>query len=97
MTERESAAALLADVAQWRREYERWRIGSNLPLVKGYPVESCAHGVPSERRPGVLFRVADYVEGQGEAERAWRLRRWALLVLLDEYVSEMSHPKDPPA
>lgn len=93
----ESAVALLADVARWCREYTRWRIGSHLPFVEGYPVESWAHGVPPERRPGVLFRVADYVEGQGEVERARRLRRWALLVLLDEYASEMSQPQDPPA
>ena len=96
MLEHESAAALLADVAQWCREYEQWRIGSNLPFVEGYPVESWAHVVPQERRPGVLFRVADYVEGQGEVERAWRLRRWALLVLLHEYASEMSQSQDPP-
>ena len=93
----DSAAELLAGVAQWCQEYTRWRIGSHLPFVEGYPVESWAHGVPAERRPGVLFRVADYVEGRGEVERAWRLRRWALLVLLDEYASEMSQPKDPPA
>ena len=73
----ESAAALLAGVSQWCREYARWRIGSNLPFIEGYPVESWAHVVPPERRPGVLFRVADYVEGQGETERAERLRRWA--------------------
>ena len=93
----ESAAALLAGVAQWCREYARWRIGSNLPFVEGYPVESWVHVVPPERRPGVLFRVAGHVEGQGETERAERLRRWALLVLLDEYASEKSQPKDPPA
>lgn len=86
----ESAAALLAAVAQWCREYARWRIGSNLPFIEGHPVECWAHAVPPERRPGVLFRVADHVVGQGETERAERLRRWALLVLLDEYVSEMS-------
>lgn len=93
----ESAAALLADVAQWCREYAQWRIGSNLPFVEGYPVESWAHAVPPERRPGVLFRVADYAHGQGEVQRAWRLRRWALLVLLGEYASEMSQSQDPPA
>ena len=93
----ESAAALLAGVAQWRREFARWRIESNLPFIEGYPVESWAHVVPPERRPGVLFRVADHVEGQGETERAERLRQWALLVLLDEYASEMGQPQDPPA
>ena len=97
MLEHDSAAALLADVAQWCREYARWRVGSNLPFVEGYPVESWAHVVPPERRPGVLFRVADHVEGQGETERAERLRQWALLVLLDEYASEMGQPQDPPA
>ena len=90
MLDHESAAALLADVARWCQEYSQWRIGSHLPFVEGYPVERWAHVVPPERRPGVLFRVADHVEGQGERERAERLRRWALLVLLDEYVSEMS-------
>lgn len=92
----ESAAALLAGVAQWCREYARWRVGSNLPFVEGYPVESWAHVVPPERRPGVLFRVADHVEGQGETERAERLRRWGLLVLLDECVSEMRQSQDLP-
>ena len=91
----ESAAALLAGVAQWCLEYSQWRIGSNLPFIEGYPVESWAHVVPPERRPGVLFRVADHVEGQGEAERAERLRQWALLVLLDEYTSEMDQPQFP--
>ena len=52
------SAALLANVAQWCREYARWRIGSNLPFVEGHPVESWAHVVPQERRPGVLFRSA---------------------------------------
>ena len=94
---RRIAEGLPAGVAQWCQEYARWRIANNLPFIEGYPVESWAHGVPPERRPGVLFRVADYVEGQGETERAERLRRWALLVLLDEYASEMSQPKDPPA
>ena len=96
MLEHESAAALLADVAEWCLEYARWRIGSHLPFVEGYPVESWAHEVPPERRPGVLFRVADHVGSQGETERAERLRRWALLVLLDEYASEMGQPQDPP-
>ena len=97
MLDHESAAALLASVAQWCQEYARWRIGSNLPFIKGHPVEGWAHVAPPERRPGLLFRVADYVEGQGETEQAWRLRRWALLVLLDEYASEMSQSQDPPA
>ena len=97
MLNHESAAELLASVSQWCREYAKWRIGSNLPFIEGYPVESWAHVVPPERRPGVLFRVADHVEEQGETERAERLRRWALLVLLDEYASEMSQLKDPPA
>ena len=93
----ESAAALLDGVAHWCRDYTRWRIGSNLAFIEGYPVESWAHAVPPERRPGVLFRVADHVEGRGEVERAGRLRRWALLVLLDEYASEMGRPQNPPA
>ena len=40
MLEHKSAAALLAGVAQWCREYAKWRIGSGLPFVEGYPVES---------------------------------------------------------
>ena len=74
MLEHESAAALLASVAQWRREYARWRAGSGLPFIRGHPVEGRAHMVPPERRPGLLFRVANHTEGQGETERAWRLR-----------------------
>ena len=92
----ESAAELLADVARWCREYAQWRIGSNLPFVEGHPVERWAHLVPPERRPGLLFRVADHVGGQGEVERAERLRRWALLVLLDEYASEMGQSQGHP-
>ena len=57
MLDHESAAALLADVAQWCLEYARWRIGSGLAFVEGYPVESWACVVPPERRPGVLFRA----------------------------------------
>ena len=97
MLEHESAATLLANVARWCQEYARWRIGSHLPFIEGYPVERWAHMVPPERRPGLLFRVADHVGGQGEVERAWRLRRWALLVLLDEYASEIGQPQNPPA
>ena len=97
MLDHESAAALLDGVAQWCRDYTRWRIGSNMPFIEGHPVESWARVVPPERRPGVLFRVADHVEGQGETERAGRLRRWALLVLLDEYASEMGQPQDRPS
>ena len=97
MLDHKSAATLLADVARWCQEYARWRIGSHLPFIEGHPVESWAHVVPPERRPGLLFRVADHVGGQGEVERAERLRRWAVLVLLDEYDSEIGQPKDPPA
>ena len=96
MLEHESASALLADVARWCQEYARWRIGSHLPFVEGHPVERWAHLVPPERRPGLLFRVADHVGGQGEVERAERLRRRAVLVLLDEYAAEMSQPQDHP-
>ena len=95
MLDHKSAATLLADVTRWCQEYARWRIGSHLPFIEGHPVESWAHVVPPERRPGLLFRVADHVGGQGEVERAERLRRWAVLVLLDEYDSEIGQPKDP--
>ena len=84
----ESVSALLANVAQWCREYTRWRKECGLAFIEGYPVEDWAHVVPPERRPGVLFLVADYVEGQGEVERAERLRRWALRSLTDEYAGE---------
>ena len=96
MLEHESAATLLADVARWCQEYAQWRIGSHLPFVEGHPVERWAHLVPPERRPGLLFLVADHVGGQGEVERAERLRRWAVLVLLDEYASETGHSQDHP-
>ena len=97
MLNHESAAALLADVAQWCREYTRWRAGSGLPFVEGHPVKSWAHVVPPERRSGLLFRVANHVESQGEAWQAWRLRRWALLVLLNEHADETGQFQEPPA
>ena len=36
----------------------------------------------------MLFRISHHIHGQGEVERAWRLRRWAVRSLLDEYVME---------
>ena len=38
MLEHQSAAALLDGVAQWCREYARWRVGSGLPFIEGHPV-----------------------------------------------------------
>ena len=67
------------------------------PSSKVIPCKAGARVVPPERRPGLLFRVANHVEGQGEKERAWRLRRWALLVLLDEYADETGQSQDRPA
>ena len=55
MLEHESAAALLADVARWCREYAQWRIGSHLPFVESYPVESWAR---RGRRRGTQARPA---------------------------------------
>ena len=97
MLDHHSTAELLAKVAEWCLEYTKWRLGSDLPFFEDRPVERWGHRVPSERRPGVLFRVADHLEGQGEADRAWRLRRWGLLALLDEYGAEMGKPDEPPA
>ena len=88
MLSHESAAELLDAVAQWCREYTRWREECGLAFVEGYPVESWAGQVPAERRAAVLFRIADHVHGQGEVERAGRLRRWAVQSLTDEYAGE---------
>lgn len=88
MLDHGSAPELLDAVAQWCREYVRWREECGLAFIEGYPVESWAGQVPSERRAAVLFRVANHVHGQGEVERAWRLRRWAVRSLLDEYAGE---------
>ena len=88
MLEHDSAPELLDGVAQWCREYACWRGECGLAFIEGYPVESWAGQVPAERRAAVLFRNADHVHGQGEVERAWRLRRWAVQSLLDEYAGE---------
>ena len=88
MLEHESAPGLLAAVAEWCREYVRWREQCGLAFIEGHPVESWAGQVPAGRRAAVLFRIADHVHGQGEADRAWRLRRWAVRSLLEEYPGE---------
>ena len=88
MLEHDSAPELLDAVAQWCREYTEWREECGLAFIEGYPVESWARQVPPERRAAVLFRVAAYVHGKGEVEKAWRLRRWAVRSLLDEYARE---------
>ena len=88
MLEHHSAPELLEAVTQWCREYTRWREECGLAFIDGYPVESWAGQVPPERRAAVLFRIATHVHGQGEVERARRLRRWAVQSLLDEYAGE---------
>ena len=88
MLEHDSAPQLLDAVAGWCREYVRWREECGLAFIEGYPVESWAGQVPSERRAAVLFRIANHIHGQGEAARAWRLRRWAVRSLLEEYAGE---------
>ena len=88
MLEHDPAADLLDAVAQWCREYTRWREECGLAFIEGYPVEDWAGQVPAERRAAVLFRIANHVHGQGEVERAGRLRRWAVQSLVDEYARE---------
>ena len=88
MLNHDSAPELLDAVARWCREYTRWREECGLAFVEGYPVEEWAGQVPAERRAAVLFRIADHIHGQGEVERAWRLRRWAVRSLTDEYTGE---------
>ena len=88
MLEHVSAPELLDTVAQWCREYARWREECGLAFIEGYPVESWTGQVPPERRAAALFRIADHVHGQGEVERAWRLRRWAVRSLLDEHAGK---------
>ena len=79
---------MLGSAARWCWEYARWREECGLTFINGYPVEEWAGQVPAERRAAVLFRIADHIHGQGEVERAWRLRRWAVQSLLDEYAGE---------
>ena len=88
MLEHDSIPELLDAVAQWCQEYTRWREGCGLAFIEGYPVESWAGQVPAERRAAVLFRIANHIHGQDEIGRAWRLRRWAIQSLLDEYQEE---------
>ena len=88
MLEHDSVPELLDAVAQWCREYARWREECGLAFIEGYPVESWASQVPAERRAAVLFCIADHIHGQGEVERACRLRRWAVQSLLDEHAEE---------
>ena len=88
MLSHDSAAELLDAVAQWCRDYTRWREECGLAFVEGYPVEEWAGQVPSERRSAVLFRIAHHIYCQGEVERAWRLRQWAVRSLTDEYAGE---------
>ena len=84
----ESAAELLDAVARWCRDYTRWCEECGLAFIEGYPVESWAGQVPAERRAAVLFRIANHVHCQGEVDRVWRLRQWAVRSLLDEYAGE---------
>lgn len=88
MLEHDSAAEFLEAVVLWCREYARWREECGLAFIEGYPVEGWAGQIPAERRAAVLFRIADHIHGQGEVERAWKLRRWGVRSLLDEYAGE---------
>ena len=88
MLEHDSVPEILDAVAQWCREYTEWREECGLAFIESYPVESWAGQVPREWRAAVLFRIANHVHGQGEVERAGRLRRWAVQSLLDEYAGE---------
>ena len=88
MLNHESAAELLDAVSQWCREYTQWREECGLAFVEGYPVEDWAGHVPAERRAAVLFRIANHIHGRDEVDRAWKLRRWAVRSLLDEYAGK---------
>ena len=56
LIEHNSAPELLDAVAQWCREYTRWREECGLDFIEGYPVESWAGQVPRERRAAALLR-----------------------------------------
>ena len=84
MLDHDSAAELLDAVAKWSERNTKWRADIGLPFVEGYPVEDWAGLVPLERRAAVLFRVANHLHGQGEAERAKRLRQWGVRALIEE-------------
>ena len=88
MLNHDSAPELLDAVARWCRDYTQWREECGLAFVEGYPVEEWADQVPAERRAAVLFRISHHIHGQGKVERAWRLRRWAVRSLTDEYAGE---------
>ena len=84
MLDHESAAALLDGVAQWCDRYARWREEIGLPFVEGHPIEAWGGRLPLEGRAAVLFRVANHLHGQGEVERAGRLRQWGVRALVYE-------------
>lgn len=88
MLEQDSTREMLEAVGRWCRDYAQWRERCGLAFINGHPVESWAGQVPAERRAAVLFRIADHLHGEGEVERAWRLRRWAVQSLLEEYAVE---------
>ena len=88
MLNHDSAEELLDAVARWCRDYTQWREECGLAFVEGYPAEEWAGQVPAERRAAVLFRISHHIHGQGEVERAWRLRQWAVRSLTDEYAGE---------
>ena len=88
MLNHDSVPELLDAVAQWCRDYTRWREEYGLAFINGYPVEGWAGQVPAERRAAVLFRIANHIHGRGEVERAWRLRRWAVRSLTDEHAGD---------
>ena len=88
MLDHDSAPELLDAVAQWCEWYARWRVNIGLPFVEGHPVEDWGELVPIERRAAVLFRVASHLHGQGETERARRLRQWGVRALVAELQGE---------
>lgn len=75
-------------LARQCRDYTRSREECGLAFIEGYPVEDWSGQVPAGRRAAVLFRIADHIHGSGEVDRVWRLRRWTVQSLLDEYTKE---------
>ena len=85
MLEHDSVPDLLYEVSEWGRDYARWHEECGIALTLGYTVETWDGQIPVERRAAVLLRISNQNQGQAEVKLAWRLCRWAIQSLMDEY------------
>ena len=66
--------------------------GAVCPSSRAIPWKLGPHGPAGAQAERAVPRREPRRE-PGEREQAWRLRRWALLVLLDEYTHETGNPR----